>query len=214
MGLAIDEALLHSFIKGISPNTVRFYYFSRPSVVIGLNQDINDVNLKYIQENNIIGITFLLKLDSEIPSKLSRKFKFFSSIIMNAFENIGLRPEYNKNSDITINGKKIAGNGIYLRENVVFFHSMILFDFDFNLMLNVLRLDKTRSKDELLQVMKDKITTLKIEKNQEIQTEVIEDEIINSIKSNWEGITIEDHLSDLEKSVAIQLYRDKYTTDV
>ncbi len=235
MGLSIDEALLHGVIKGLSPNIVRFYYFARPSVVIGLNQDVNDVNLKYIQNNNIsfcrrltgggviiigapnyfsqIGISFIFKLSSEIPSKLSSKFKFFGSIIINALENLGIQPEYNRNSDITINGKKIVGNGIYLIENVVFFHSMILFDFDFNLMLNVLNLEKTRSKGELLQFIKDNITTLKIEKNQVINTNIIEDKIIDSIKSSCDGMIFEDRLSDLERNVSTQLLRDKYGTD-
>jgi len=235
MGLAIDEALLESVSKNFVPNTIRFYYFSKPSVVIGINQDINDINLEFIEKNNLsfgrrltgggsiiigapdfdsqIGISFLFKLDKKLPKKLSRKFEFFCSIIMNTLHNLGLKPEYNKNSDITINGKKIAGNGIYLTENSILFHSMILFDYDFDLMLKVLNPKIHRFQVNTMQIMKNKITTLKIEKNQSISRRKIEDELINSIKSIWKCGIIEDQITDLEKELAIKIFQKKYKTD-
>ncbi|MFX1296449.1 MAG: biotin/lipoate A/B protein ligase family protein [Promethearchaeota archaeon] len=234
-GLSIDEALLLSVGKGLVPDTIRFYYFSPPSVVIGLNQDINDINLEYIQKKNMsfgrrltgggaiiigcpeyssqMGVSFLFKLNSDIPSKLSHKFKFFSEIIMQALMNLGLEPEYNRNSDITIKGKKIVGNGIIITENSLLFHSVILFDYDYDLMLKVLNLKNNKSDKEMIEIMKNKITTLNLEKNQKISTTIVEDAIINAIKSIWKGEIVEKRLAKWEKMTANRLFQEKYNTD-
>ncbi|MHA1300998.1 MAG: lipoate--protein ligase family protein [Candidatus Helarchaeota archaeon] len=235
MGLSIDEALLQSVSRNLVPNTIRFYYFTKPSVIVGINQDINDVNLEFIKKNNLsfgrrltgggsiiigaprsysqVGISFLFKLGSDLPLKMSHKFKYFCSIIINTLKNLGLNPEYNKNSDITINGKKIAGNGIYLTENSMLFHSMILFDYDFKLMFRVLKHRNFETQKEMIDFMEKKITTLKIEKKKNVPTKIVENELINSIKSIWGGEIMEDQLTVWEKSVAKQLCKEKYSTE-
>lgn len=234
-GLSIDEALLLSVSEDRVQNTIRFYYFASPSVVLGMNQDINDVNLKYIRESDMsltrrltgggviiigcprytsqMGVSMLFKLGSEIPRKLSHKFKLFSSIILDTLKNLGLQPQYNRNSDITINGKKIAGNGIYEVENALLFHSVILFEFDFDRMLKVLNPKKIKEKEKIFKLMKAKLTTLNLELKKNISTKIVEDEIINSVGSNWSGKIFEDKLSEFEKITANDLLQKKYGTN-
>ena len=234
-GLAIDEALLMSVNRGLEPDTIRFYYFSPPAVVVGLNQDVTSVNLEYIRKKQMsfgrrltgggaiiigcpeyssqMGISFLIKLDSDIPSKLSHQFKRFSWIMMDVLKNLGLQPKYNKNSDITIKGKKIVGNGIYMAENALLFHSIILFDYDFDVMLNVLNLGNDISKEVLKEKMKNTITTLNQEKNQIVSPKIVEDEIVKAIKTAWEGEIIEKQLSGWEKATADKLLQEKYSTN-
>ncbi|MHA1268962.1 MAG: lipoate--protein ligase family protein [Candidatus Helarchaeota archaeon] len=235
LGLAIDESLLLSVENDLSPDTIRFYYFSQPSVVIGRNQDIHDVNLEFLHNNNIclgrrltgggailigcpnyfsqIGISFLFNHNPNIPTKLSQKFRFFTSFIIHALQDLGLQPEYNKNSDISINGKKIAGNGIFLFKNSLLFHSIILFDFDFQIMLNVLNLNFSKSNDDLLSIMKNKITTLNIEFEQNISNIIVENAIIDSIKSTISNDVSENKLSAWELKTANKLLYNKYQTN-
>ncbi len=234
-GLAIDEALLLSIDKDLAPETIRFYYFSPPSVVIGFNQDIHDINLKYLEKSKMsfgrrltgggaiiigcpeyysqMGISFLFKLNSDIPSSLSDKFKFFGSILMKTLETLGLKPEYNKNSDITVNGKKIVGNGIYQAENSLLFHSIILFDYDYDLMLKVLNVETKKSGEEMIKIMKEKITTLIYEKDRKVSTTSVENMIINASKTLFNATIKEEPLSDWENRMAAKLSKEKYNSN-
>ena len=232
-GLAIDEALFKSVEEGLVPETVRFYYFAPPAVVVGLNQDINLINLKYLRENNMsfgrrltgggaiiigcpeyssqMGITFLVRLNSELPEKLSHKFKLLSSVVMYALKDLGLQPKYNRNSDITIDGKKIVGSGIYMSENTLLFHSIILFDYDFETMYNVLNL--TEPAEKIIPMMQNQITTLNYELNRKISTKIVEDLLISGIESLWQCEVTEGNLEAGEKKMANTLYQEKYNTN-
>ena len=235
MGLAIDEALLKSLKDGLALETVRFYYFAPPAVVVGLNQDINLINLEYLRNKKMsfgrrltgggaiiigcpdfasqMGITFLFRLDSDLPEKLSQKFKFFSSVMMDALKNIGVEPEYNRNSDITVRGRKIAGNGIYMTEEALLFHSIILFDYDYDVMYQVLNLAHAESEEKIIERMKKQITTLNFELGQTISPKTIENQLINGIKAIWKCDIREEGLSKREKKIADKLYREKYSTN-
>ncbi|MHA1264927.1 MAG: lipoate--protein ligase family protein [Candidatus Helarchaeota archaeon] len=236
-GLAIDEALLRSVEKNYMPNTIRFYYFAPPAVVLGLNQDSSILNLNYINQSKMMlgrrltgggtiiigcphyysqmGVTFLFTLESNIPSKLSHKFKYFSKIIMDALILLGLAPEYSRNSDILINGRKIVGNGIYLTEKTLLFHSIVLFEYDYVTMLKVLNRNVLSENSNLPEIkrMKKKITTLNDELKRQVRVEEMENAIIESIMENWEVEVREDEISELELKVAQKLHQEKYDTD-
>ncbi len=232
-GLAVDEALLKSVEEGLAPETIRFYYFAPPAVVVGMNQDINLINLNFLREKKMsfgrrltgggaiiigspeyssqMGITFIVRLKSELPEKLSHKFKLFSSVAMHALKSLGLQPKYNRNSDITISGKKLVGNGIYMCENTLLFHSIILFDYDYESMYKVLNL--TESAEKIIPLMRNQITTLNDELNYKISTKTVEDLLSNAIESLWECEIVEANLLEWEKKMANKLYHEKYNTD-
>ncbi len=234
MGLAIDEALLLSVDQGLVPNTVRFYYFDPPAVVVGLNQDVSLIDFEYMNEKKMsfgrrltgggaiiigcpnyssqMGISFLFKLDDTIPKKLSHKFKYFSETMMKTLKNLGLRPEYNRNSDITLKQKKIVGSGIYLTDNALLFHSILLFEYDSETMFNVLTLKNDEAQHGVLERMQQSITTLNEELNHQIPPEVVETELIHSIQSVWKNEVEETAFTEWEKQTITELFQTKYST--
>ena len=236
LGLAIDEAILISVGNEIAPNTVRFYYFENPSVVVGINQDVNSINFDFIKKTKMdfgrrltgggtiiigcpnyqaqMGVSFIFKLAPDLPQKLSHKFQFFSKIIIQTLEKLGLQPNYEKNSDITINGKKIVGNGLYISDNSLLFHSMLLFDYDFETMINVLKFDDDSLKNILISKMKDSITTLNKELHKNIPPRSIENIIIECIKSQWNLKIYEGEILEYERKLADKLLKEKYSNEI
>ncbi|MHA1648614.1 MAG: lipoate--protein ligase family protein [Candidatus Helarchaeota archaeon] len=234
-GLAIDEAILKSVENGDSPNTVRFYYFAPPAVVVGLNQDISSIDFEYIEKAKMafgrrltgggtiiigcpnsasqMGLSFLFRLNQNIPQKLSHKFKYFSNVIMQALKNLGLNPEYNRNSDITISKRKIAGNGIYLTNKALLFHSIILLDYDYETMINVLKFDSYELERKYAEHMKKKVTTLNLELKQQVNPRDLEKELIKSIQFLWNNTVTEGTLSNSENILANKFLHEKYETD-
>lgn len=51
--MAMDLALLDSFIKNDEKPILRFYSWQKPTISIGRNQNDNDINLVYCNKNNI-----------------------------------------------------------------------------------------------------------------------------------------------------------------
>lgn len=51
--MSIDLELLENFIKNNEKPILRFYSWKKPTVSIGRNQSLSDINVEYCQENNI-----------------------------------------------------------------------------------------------------------------------------------------------------------------
>ncbi|MHA1368312.1 MAG: lipoate--protein ligase family protein [Promethearchaeota archaeon] len=167
LGLAIDEMLCEKVEDPnySGPNIIRFYQFSTPCVVIGTHQDVNELDLEFIKQaklalgrritgggailmgvpdvNSQLGVSIIIKNRPDFPEKLGTKYFILSQPILNGLRMLGLPVQYQKNSDITLNGKKITGQAIYSSRDVTFFHSTITLDFAPEIMLGVMGIDSS-----------------------------------------------------------------------
>ncbi|MEM3564109.1 MAG: biotin/lipoate A/B protein ligase family protein [Candidatus Freyarchaeota archaeon] len=188
-GLALDEALLKSVEERKSPNVLRFYFFSRPSVVIGHSQDISDINLEFIERRNMsftrrmtgggaiimgcpewhsqVGITLIISDDGTYPSKISQKFELLNKGVLLGLKSLNINADYcHETTDITVKGKKIAGSGIHSTYSTFLFHSTILVDYDIHTMLRVINFPEEKINDALLKKMENGYTTIRKELGQ------------------------------------------------
>jgi lipoate-protein ligase A len=204
-GLALDETLLRRVEEHKSPNVLRFYFFSRPSVVIGHSQDIGDVNLEFIERNNMsltrrmtgggaiimgcpkwhsqIGITLIISDDGTYPSKVSKKFELLNKGVLLGLKSLNINATYcYETTDIIVNGKKIAGSGIHAASSTFLFHSTILIDYDILTMLKVINIPEEKINPALLEKVESGYTTVKKELNQKcIDPLYVENTIENNI---------------------------------
>jgi len=226
--LSIDEMLLNQVNNTPSEYILKFNYFSPSAVILGLNQDIDDLNMEFINKQNFhvnrrltggaailigypnqysqMGISFITPINSKIPSKLSDIFRLFSSILMESLKEIGLDPVYKRNSDISIKGRKVVGNGIYMMNNALLFHSVVLFEFDFTTTMQIIR------QDMVIKNEKFSPTSLGKEAKDKVNIENFEDIILNQAKNKWnmdsiEGLIIEDEIKAWKR-----IYSKKYKT--
>ncbi len=205
MGLALDEALLKSVEERKSPNILRFYFFSRPSVVIGHSQDISDVNLEFIERNSMsvtrrmtgggaiimgcpewhsqIGITLIVLDDGTYPSKISQKFELLNRGVLLGLKALNINADYClETTDIVVKGRKIAGSGIHSTYSTFLFHSTILVDYDIHTMLRVINFPEEKINEALLKKMENGYTTVKKELGQErVDPHYVEKTIENNI---------------------------------
>ena len=225
--LSLDEVLLRKVNDHEVFNIFKFNYFSPPAVILGLNQSVDVLNTKFIRDQRFninrrltggaailigypephsqMGLSFFIRLNDKIPSKLSEKFKYFAEILIKSLEKFNLKPTYAKNSDILINGRKIVGNGIYMLDRAFLFHSMILLDFDFSVTSQILQpIDNHSIEENLIP------TSLKDEIGIEQSFQELENTIIKTLESEWGINFIEEALSDTELKSSEQLINGKY----
>lgn len=182
MGLAIDEVLFDKMDQPEyqGPNIIRFYQFSPPSVVIGFHQDIKEIDLQYIRETGLhlgrritgggaiimgvpdvnaqLGVSILVKNVPGFPVKLGSKYALLSRALVSGLKHLGLDVQYQQNSDISLEGKKITGQALLSTENMTFLHSTITIDYDLETMLRVMKIEPD---NDTMERFKRKFTTIK-----------------------------------------------------
>ncbi|MHA1791585.1 MAG: lipoate--protein ligase family protein [Promethearchaeota archaeon] len=237
VGLAIDEMLVEQLEMGTSswPATVRFYQFDPPSVVVGSNQDINELDLDFVKEkklqigrritgggaiimgvpdvNSQLGVSIIFKDQEDFPKKMGSRYYNLSRPIVKALEILGINATYQSNSDITISGKKITGQALYMTSELTFLHSTITIDYNLNTMLKIMSITPTT---ENINKYANKFTTIKnilgkSQENNESIMKQVKKALIQGISIEFNANIIQKPLDEQEISKARELYRTKHS---
>ncbi|MFX0096803.1 MAG: lipoate protein ligase C-terminal domain-containing protein [Candidatus Hodarchaeota archaeon] len=181
--MALDRVILTSISEGKAPNTVRFLRFSKPCVLVGYHQDIDqEVRLDYCAQNEVDinrrltgggAIYFApIHLGWEIISRRSQKFprsmEKLTALIcegaVRALKRLGLNARFRSKNDIEIGGRKVSGTGGTSYGDAFLFQGTLLTDLDVREMLRCLRIPIKKLQDKEVQSLKERITTVKSEK--------------------------------------------------
>ncbi len=233
-GLALDEALLRSVSAGEAPNTMKIYYFSPPSAVLGLHQSVTEVDLAYLNHDAVdlnrrltgggaillglpdaysqMGISVVARNTANLPANLRGKYEFFTPVIAKALNDVGLQSKVGQNFNIVAGSKKIAGCGIYADEGAFLFHVMILLDCDFGATARVLKLPYHRSFDSILKNMRDQVTTIFHELGKRIARAEVESALINNLSAIVNEPVVVGRYLDREILRCSSLLKTKYSS--
>ncbi len=233
LGLAIDEMLLERMEDGGSGmhDTIRFYQFAPPSVVVGCNQDIREVDVGFIRSRGFqlgrritgggaiimgvprvdsqLGISILFRNVLGSPTKLGGRYEALSRPIVAALRQLGLPVEYQQNSDITLHGRKITGQAMLSTTNITFMHSTITIEYDLGTMLRVV---KKPIDDEALSMFSVKYTTIK-EHLPGITMEQVKRALRAGFEKEFNAKLHEQPINDDELRHARKLLEEKHSTD-
>ena len=232
-GLAIDEALCDSVGEKKSPPTLHLYNYV-PSVIVGRFQNVaaslrlDRCEARNIQVNRRIsggGTVFMtpdqlalaLVLPDDfpgLPTSINGAFQFLAKSFASALEQFGLKAEFMGKNDLTVNGKKIAGLAISRdHDNVTFFHTSLLLDFDIEVMLDILNLPTQRMLDRGISCFGQRMTTIREETGEDIQLPDLRDAVHRAIQNEL-GIPFpEESLADFEQERVKQLRKTHYDSD-
>lgn len=179
-GLAMDEALCLKYETADSsqPKTLRLYTYSDHSVLVGRYQRLeSEVDLAragalgvalnrrptgggtILMGSGQLGVSLTMKkvLDEHPRAVLHE----FSRGIIKALESLGITATMRGKNDIEVDGKKIAGLGLYQSPGGgLLLHASILADLDISLMLDVLAIPASKLKDKAISSIRDRVTTL------------------------------------------------------
>ncbi|MBD3188286.1 hypothetical protein GF325_15735 [Candidatus Bathyarchaeota archaeon] len=237
LGLSIDEALVElAAISGSSDNklnVIRFYQFAPPCVVLGLHQDPGDIHMEYISsrqlqvgrritgggaiimgvpdEDSQVGISIIYQHDDGFPLKLGSRYALLASPIVHALRSIGIDARYQSNSDITVGGKKIAGQAIFSTGTFTFMHSTVNITYDLPTMLGVM--GKVIEPSILLK-MHQSFTTLVDLLGNPNKGEILKSlkgAIVDAMKEEWKAKIHVEPLKRAEMQLARRMEREKHS---
>lgn len=208
--IALDETLLESRAKGMSPDTVRFLQFDPQAVLVGFNQCVEqEIRIEYCEREGIdinrriTGGGAIFFDSSQIGWEVICDRSFFnisianpsffgkvSAPVISALNELGINASFRPRNDIEVNGKKISGTGGTEEGNAFLFQGTLLVDFDIETMIRSLRIPVEKLKDKEISTARERVTCLR----EELEMVPGEDLIKEILKRNFErefGIVLE-----------------------
>ncbi len=237
MNMALDEAILNARIKGLAPNTVRFYCWNPSAVSIGKFQKIeNEVHLENCLKHGVDvvrritgGGTVYHDAEGEITySIIANKedlnakdiaevyTKIYNGIVK-ALKILGLKADFNEGNaracpNLTIKGKKISGSAQCHKTGIVLQHGTILVDVNLEKMFTFLKVPWAKTCMEIVPIAKNKITSIKAELGREIPHAMVHEALIEGFQKALKIRLENSDLTTYEKTLAEKLCREKYAT--
>jgi lipoyltransferase/lipoate-protein ligase len=244
MNMAIDEAILRQRVADAVPNTLRFYRWKPSAVSIGKFQKVeNEVNLEncrklgvdvvrrisgggtvYHDSEGELTYSVIAKLEDMGTCDFTEIYSKIYAAITHALQLLGIPADYStgdaKNCpNLTVKGKKISGSAQANKRGVVLQHGTLLLDVDLPRMFTVLRVPWANSCMQVVNVAKNKITSVQNELGHAVSSETAANAVAHGFAVALNMQVVEDvqaiavELTAEEKALAKQLCKEKYGTD-
>jgi lipoate-protein ligase A len=244
MNMAIDEAILYARVAETVPNTLRFYRWKPSAVSIGKFQKIeNEVNLKnckklgvdvvrrisgggtvYHDAEGEVTYSVIAKTEDLGTKDIAEVYSKIYAAISEALRLMGIVADYNEGDlkncpNLTVSGKKISGSAQANKSGVVLQHGTMLLNVDLPKMFTLLRVPWANSCMQVVNIAKNKITSVQNELGHDVSPETVANAITHgfTVALNMQVIenvqTVQGELTNQEQQLAEMLYKEKYATD-
>lgn len=233
-GLAADELLTRWVGAGRSAPTLRLYTYAPHCALVGRFQRLeSELKVDYCRASGIpmnrrptgggailmgagpLGVALMLPGEAGDAYRRARdQMARVSEGILAGLRALGVEAEFRRKNDIEVNGRKIAGVGIYRApSDGVLFHASVLVDLDVDLMLRTLNIPIEKLSDKEIAALSARTSTVRRELGRAIPV----DEVRRAIAAGYaEAFGVElvpgDFTPD-ERAAIAALEREKYLTD-
>ena len=237
MNMAVDEAILTGRIIGKSPNTLRLYCWSPSAVSIGKNQQAeNEVQLDNCKKLGISlvrrisggGTVFhdssgevtyaLIAKTGDIASRdLTDVYVKVYSGLKDALRILGITTDFNEGDskncpNLTVKGKKISGSAQIKKRDIFLQHGTLLLNIDLEKMFTLIRVPWAKSCAEVVEVAKNRITSVKDELRHPVTSGTAANAIAVGFANALKMKAVEGELNSFEQDLSQRLCKEKYLT--
>ncbi len=234
-GLATDEVLMEGYSQtGKTKATLRLYTYKTNCALVGRFQNISaELDLEACVKKNVqfsrrltgggaiimgadqLGICFSTSSKAFEWQNLRELYLLFSQPIINALAKFGVKAEFRSKNDLEVEGRKIAGLGIYVNpQGAIQFHTSLLVDLDVLRMLEVLKIPIQKYSDKRkIQSVEQRITTINREINTKVTTERVRAEIKTAFENFFNFQYIYQSLNEEEEEKVKNLITQKYDNE-
>ena len=192
VGALRSQAIYHGVAYALRAehlDTITIMRPTEPYVCIGHHQDAaTEVDLDYCRANGIPvyrrevgggavyldrGQTFWHTIfhTSRCPRRLEDVYKVFLAGPVLALNKMGIPAVHRPVNDIQVEGRKIGGTGAATMDEAMVVAGSLMFDFDYELMVRVLRVPSEKFRDKLYKTMRTYLTTIRRELGDDAPTE-------------------------------------------
>lgn len=232
-GLAADETLARRVGRGESEPTLRLYSYRSHSALVGRFQNVEqEVRLDCCRRYGITvnrrptgGGAIIMGADQlgvalTVPGRQRHAYggarqlmERFSCGLLHTLEHLGIAAAFRRKNDLEVEGRKIAGLGIYRdRSGGLLFHASLLVDLDVPLMLQVLRIPLDKIADKDVASVASRTRTLRSILGAAVRFDGVRDQVARGYASAF-GVGLEPAgWSCAERAEIAGLERSRYST--
>ncbi len=228
----IYDMIAQGITEGESENTLIICWPAKPLVSLGHFQEIEeDINIKFCRENNIVFTRRVIggggvylddgqmfyqligRIDSPTtPKKIDDYYRKFLEAPVQTYRNLGINAEFKPVNDLIVNGKKISGNGAGDVGNARILTGNLIFDFNFDMMVRVLKVPDEKFRDKISQSLRERMTTIQLEKGTMPERSEVKEDLIRLYEETLDINLIRGSLTNWERGRMAEL-RSKYLSD-
>jgi lipoate-protein ligase A len=228
----IYDMIAQGITEGESENTLIICWPAEPLVSLGHFQEIEaDIDTKFCRENNIVFTRRVIggggvyldegqmfyqligRIDSPTtPRKIDDYYRKFLEAPVQAYRNLGIQAEFKPVNDLIVNGKKISGNGAGDVGDARILTGNLIFDFNFDMMVKVLKVPNEKFRDKIAQSLRERMTTIKLETGSMPDRTEVKEDLVRLYEETLDIELIRADLTSWEKSRMAEL-RPKYLSD-
>jgi lipoate-protein ligase A len=174
------DMIAQGITEGESENTLIICWPAKPLVSLGYFQEIEvDIDTQFCKDNDIFytrrtvggggvylddGQMFYQLIGRQdsptTPKKIDDYYVKFLEAPVQAYKNLGIPAEFKPVNDIIASGKKISGNGAGDIGDARILVGNMIFDFNFDMMVKVLRVPDEKFRDKIAQSLRERMSTI------------------------------------------------------
>ena len=217
--MSFDEYCLEQFP---SDDTVFYLWQNRPSVIIGLNQNVySEVNVQYLEDNGIIlarrvtggGAVYhdLQNLNYTIVGRsrdLERDYPGFMHFMLDALRQLGVPAELSGRNDIMVEGRKVSGYAKRVFKDRLMVHGTLMFDVDLEHLTAALAVPGSKLQASGIESVRSRVANLKDYLPQFSTVKDMQD-ALQDIMSDGDG---EIFLNDAQRADIQRICDEKFST--
>jgi lipoate-protein ligase A len=232
-GLAADDAIAQRVCTGESPPTLRLYTYRSHCALAGRFQRIeNEIHLNFCREHGIavnrrptgggtiimgedqLGVALMIPAGGEDTYGRARELmEKFSAGLVWALHRLGVQAQFRRKNDVEVNGRKIAGLGIYRAPTGgLLFHASLLVDLDVPLMLQVLNTPFEKISDKEIATVSARTSTVRREIGRDITVREVRQKVAEGYAAAFQVELINGDFTIGERQGIAMLEKEKYLT--
>ncbi|MFW9800253.1 MAG: biotin/lipoate A/B protein ligase family protein [Candidatus Thorarchaeota archaeon] len=228
----IYDMIAQGITEGKSENTLIICWPAEPLVSLGYFQEIEkDIDLDFCRENDIVvtrrviggggvylddGQMFyqlIHRVDSPTsPRNIDAYYRKFLEAPIQAYRNLGIDAEFKPANDIQVEERKISGNGAGDVGDARILTGNLIFDFNYDMMVKVLKVPDEKFRDKIAQGLRERLSTILRETGKTFDREEVKKDLIKLFEEKLKIKLVSGELTDWEKSRMSEL-RPKYLSD-
>lgn len=232
-GLAADETLALRTGTGESQPTLRLYTYRSHCALIGRFQRAeNELHINFCREHGIainrrptgggaiimgadqLGIALMIPSRGQSAYGNARTLMTqFAEGLLRALHELGIEAEFRHKNDLEVNGRKIAGLGIYRAPSGgLLFHASLLVDLDVDLMLRVLATPFEKLSDKHIATVAARTSTVRRESDSAISMNEVRQSVARGYAAAFDVQLVESGFLPNELTAIAKLEQEKYLT--
>nr|HDO80293.1 lipoate--protein ligase family protein [Candidatus Bathyarchaeota archaeon] len=229
---AVYEAVALERDKGNVPDTLILCYPESPLVCIGFHQeaakevDLEFCRLKgipvvrrilgggavYLDGNQLFYQVIVHRSNPVVPGAVAEFFRFLLEAPVRTYRQLGVSAYFKPVNDIEVEGRKISGNGAGIVGEVNVLTGNIIFDFDYDMMVRVLKVPSEKFRDKFAKSLRDRVTTLLRELGRKPPLEKVKSLLVRNFEEVLGAEMVEGELTDRERRLTEEIEK-KYLSD-